>query len=46
MPLARSPQAVEFGWPAGLARIPDEEWTCRPLDEFGLRYYRVGGHGY
>jgi SAM-dependent methyltransferase len=35
-----------FSWPGGFARIPDEEWTRQPVDEFGLNYDDVGSHGW
>ena len=35
-----------FSWPGDFARIPDEEWTRQPVDEFGLRYDDVGSHGW
>ena len=35
-----------FDWPAGVSRIPDEEWTQAPLDTFGLRYDSVDAHGW
>ena len=41
--LAYSP---EFTWPDGFARIPDDDWTRQPVDQFGLSYDRVGGHGW
>src|SRR5216684_4268100 len=36
----------EFTWPDDFARIPDEEWTRLPVDEFGLNYDDVGNHGW
>src|ERR1700726_679259 len=36
----------EFPWPGDFARIPDEEWTRQPVDEFGLSYDDVGSHGW
>jgi len=36
----------EFSWPPDFARIPDEEWTRQPVDEFGLNYDDVGSHGW
>ena len=36
----------EFSWPGDFARIPDEEWTRRPVDQFGLSYDDVGKHGW
>src|SRR5580692_8486299 len=35
-----------FSWPGDFARIPDEEWTRQPVDEFGLSYDDVGSHGW
>lgn len=35
-----------FAWPAGFARVPDEEWTHQPLDTFGLQYDTVEQHGW
>ncbi|HEV2372344.1 MAG TPA: class I SAM-dependent methyltransferase [Streptosporangiaceae bacterium] len=46
MLLARAPQSVGFDWPDGFARIPDEEWTRRPLEGFGTGYDSIGSHGY
>lgn len=39
-PVARQP----FRWPAGFARIPDEDWTRQPVDTFGLAYDTVEHH--
>jgi SAM-dependent methyltransferase len=36
----------EFSWPGDFVRIPDEEWTRQPVDEFGLNYDDVGSHGW
>jgi SAM-dependent methyltransferase len=36
----------EFPWPGDFARIPDEEWTRQPVDQFGLSYDDVGSHGW
>lgn len=35
-----------FDWPAGFARIPDEDWTRQPLGELALRYDTVENHGW
>ena len=35
-----------FDWPAGFARVPDEDWTRQPVDTFGLRYDTVENHGW
>jgi len=35
-----------FEWPAGFARVPDEDWTSQPLDTFGLHYDTVENHGW
>ena len=36
----------EFTWPGDFTRIPDEEWTRQPVDQFGLSYDDVGNHGW
>jgi len=36
----------EFSWPVDFARIPDNEWTRQPVDQFGLNYDDVGSHGW
>ena len=38
--------AEEFTWPPDFARIPDDEWTRQPVDQFGLNYDAVGNHGW
>jgi SAM-dependent methyltransferase len=38
--------SVEFDWPDDFARVPDQEWTRQPVDEFGLNYDDVGNHGW
>ena len=35
-----------FAWPAGFARIPDEDWVEQPVDAFGLHYDTVENHGW
>jgi ubiquinone/menaquinone biosynthesis C-methylase UbiE len=35
-----------FAWPEGFDRIPDEDWTRRPVDSFGLAYDTVEHHGW
>jgi ubiquinone/menaquinone biosynthesis C-methylase UbiE len=35
-----------FQWPAGFARVPDQDWTLQPVDTFGLRYDTVENHGW
>jgi SAM-dependent methyltransferase len=35
-----------FHWPDGFARVPDEDWTEHPVDEFGLAYDNVEHHGW
>lgn len=42
-PVSYSP---EFAWPDGFTRIPDEDWTRQPVDQFGLNYDSVGEHGW
>jgi SAM-dependent methyltransferase len=39
-----SPQT--FTWPPDFERIPDEDWTRQPVDQFGLNYDEVGNHGW
>jgi SAM-dependent methyltransferase len=36
----------EFTWPEDFERIPDEDWTRQPVDQFGLNYDDVGSHGW
>jgi SAM-dependent methyltransferase len=36
----------DSGWPAGFIRIPDQDWTRQPVDQFGLSYDSVRGHGW
>ena len=36
----------EFTWPGDFTRIPDQEWTRQPVDQFGLNYDDVGNHGW
>ena len=40
------PSLDAFSWPGDFARIPDEEWTRQPVDQFGLNYDDVGSHGW
>src|SRR6204780_2888125 len=44
----RSPAGYspEYPWPDGFTRIPDEDWTRQPVDQFGLNYDDVGSHGW
>jgi hypothetical protein len=35
---AVSVSSAEFAWPADFVRVPDEEWTRQPVDQFGLNY--------
>lgn len=35
-----------FAWPAGFDRIPDDDWVQQDVDQFGLSYDSVGGHGW
>lgn len=35
----------EFAWPRNFTRIPDEEWTRQPVDQFALNYDDVGNPG-
>jgi SAM-dependent methyltransferase len=43
---AVSASSAEFAWPADFVRVPDEEWTRQPVDQFGLNYDDVGNHGW
>src|SRR6185503_17392565 len=42
---ARGPRR-RFQWPAGFARVPDQDWVQQPMDTFGLRYDTVENHGW
>jgi ubiquinone/menaquinone biosynthesis C-methylase UbiE len=42
---SRAPRR-DFAWPAGFARVPDEDWTRQPVDTFGLQYDTVEHHGW
>ena len=33
-------------WPDGFARIPDDDWAHRPLEELALKYDTVEDHGW
>ncbi|HKZ05011.1 MAG TPA: class I SAM-dependent methyltransferase [Methylomirabilota bacterium] len=35
-----------FHWPAGFARLPDQDWVQQPMDTFGLKYDTVENHGW
>jgi SAM-dependent methyltransferase len=35
-----------FTWPGAFARIPDEDWVERPVEEFALHYDTVENHGW
>lgn len=41
-----SASSQEFRWPGNFERIPDEDWTRQPVDQFGLNYDAVGAHGW
>src|SRR5262249_9704701 len=46
-PVVQSPRrSVEFAWPEGFVRVPDNEWARKPVDEFGLAYDNVDEHGW
>jgi ubiquinone/menaquinone biosynthesis C-methylase UbiE len=45
-PIAPTRPTAQFAWPAGVVRIPDEDWTRQPVDEFGLAYDSVNEHGW
>ena len=46
-PIAR-PKAASpsFAWPDHFVPVPDEDWTRKPVDEFGLAYDNVDEHGW
>jgi SAM-dependent methyltransferase len=46
LPSTSPERSGEFQWPAGFARIPDEEWTRQDVDSFGLAYDTVEHHGW
>jgi SAM-dependent methyltransferase len=46
LPSTSSARSGVFEWPAGFARIPDEEWTRSDMDSFGLAYDTVEHHGW
>ena len=35
-----------FRWPEGFVQVPDEDWTNRDVDEFGIAYDHVDAHGW
>ena len=37
---------MRFQWPSDFARIPDEEWSRRPIEELALKYDTVEAHGW
>jgi ubiquinone/menaquinone biosynthesis C-methylase UbiE len=37
---------VDFCWPEGFPRIPDEDWVGRAPEEFALHYDTVENHGW
>jgi SAM-dependent methyltransferase len=37
---------ARFQWPAGFARVPDQDWVQQPMDTFGLKYDTVENHGW
>jgi ubiquinone/menaquinone biosynthesis C-methylase UbiE len=44
-PAARA-AAQAFHWPAGVSRLPDEEWVTQAPDAFGRQYDSVDNHGW
>lgn len=36
--------AADSVWPGDFDRVPDEDWTRSPVDEFGLNYDATGNH--
>ncbi len=37
---------MEFDWPEGFDRVPDEEWTRTALESLALKYDTVEAHGW
>ncbi len=37
---------MDFRWPAGFVRIPDEAWSHQPIEELALKYDTVEAHGW
>lgn len=37
---------MPFRWPSGFGRIPDEDWTRQPLDDFARGYDALASHGW
>jgi ubiquinone/menaquinone biosynthesis C-methylase UbiE len=35
-----------FAWPAGVVRVPDEDWTRKPVETLALKYDTVEEHGW
>lgn len=35
-----------FAWPAGFARLPQQDWVTQPVDPFGTAYDSVDNHGW
>jgi SAM-dependent methyltransferase len=42
----RPPEPLASPWPAGFARIPDEEWVHQPPATLALKYDTVQAHGW
>ncbi len=38
--------ATAFAWPAGFARVPEEEWTTQPVEALAENYDTVERHGW
>lgn len=45
-PFAAITPRTDFRWPEGFERVPDDDWTSAPVDEFGLAYDSVEQHGW
>ena len=45
LPDAGGPPSA-FRWPEGFVEVPDEDWTNRDVDEFGIAYDHVDAHGW
>ncbi|MBI4566261.1 MAG: class I SAM-dependent methyltransferase [Planctomycetes bacterium] len=37
---------MRFEWPEGFARMPEDDWTHRPVEDLALKYDTVENHGW
>jgi SAM-dependent methyltransferase len=45
-PVTSGGERIRFAWPAGVLRIPGQDWVGQPVDSFGLQYDTVENHGW